>query len=96
MKSEYRLMHTNDAENLMLCNLYIIKLEEHSQMVRVCNHPLRKIPEMKKKNTCCRYTSDVSDGCKVEVFCVLTKYCVSQFVRDQRTRSAEAYYGAVR
>lgn len=90
MKSEYRLMHANDAENLMLCNLYIIKLDEHSQMVRVCNHPLRKIPEMKKKNTCCRYTSDVSEGCNVEVFCVLTKYCVSQFVRDQRTGSAEA------
>lgn len=35
-------MQADNAENLMLCNLYIIKLDESSQMVSVCIHPLRK------------------------------------------------------
>lgn len=35
MKSEYWLMHTDNAEKLMLCNLYIIELVEHSPTANV-------------------------------------------------------------
>lgn len=61
MKSECWLIHTDNAENLMLCNLYIIKLVEHSQMLKVDNHPLRNekclgCHKKKKKKITYRYT----------------------------------------
>lgn len=77
-------MHTDNAENLMLCNLYIIKLVEHSQRVRACNHPLAARDRKLKKST--RVTQNVCERCKTECW-------RPQLVRAAETKSAEARGG---
>lgn len=83
MKSEYCLMHTDNVENLMLCNLYIIKLVEHSQMLSVYNHPLRNENCMgcyKKKRTKTIHIIIFSQClCTKLMFFGLTTYHVSSF-----------------
>lgn len=64
-------MHTDNAENLMLCNLYIIKLVEHSQTVRAYNHPLKQDKclgwKVKVEKKYYSYRLNVCERCKVDV-----------------------------